>query len=893
MPDEFALGRCLGCPLQGRKTVPFVGPRTSKLALVGEYPSFNEAKKGEPFVGKAGGLLDQILTFLGLTRADVRLGNAILCGPVTDEDKEASWFGEVVERCAMRCAVEGDLGDAKVIVTLGGTGAWSLLGKPVVLGGKWPMRGSVLHTKDNRIVIPTWNPAAILKAGGSDTNTRLSDADSETIGLDILRGWRLSTGELTEFQPRLIMEGDPKVFAKWCRECDWRVAIDVETDGIDPLTCKLLSVGLARRFPPREPVPFSPLGGIGSDVPTLRPADKVEAISFWWPNADDEAREELRALLDNGIVTKTFHNLAFDVIVLERLFGPIHGGMVDTMLLSHARFPDVRVNLSDVAQTWLAVKPWKHDYHTRDQKHADAVEKAQAKGYKVPTWSEERVMSLLEYNAMDAATTIGIEEPLVDECDREKVLEVAAIDTALAQEAYKMTVRGVLIDPEVRARVKKETEGRLVSAEERLNRLVSEGMRNPVDREAALALDALLKKNDGKINYNSAAMLNFAFDVCGVKVPASKGSVTKTGQRALNKRALAAISDHPLVAALSNCRGMARVVSVFFTEGKGVMVLGPDGRLHIPWKVHGTPTGRWASGADKEDEGADDTVSINLQNWPEWLRAMVVAPPGHVLIGCDEKALEYRCIAQLAGEQSLLNLFNDPAQPDLHNLNCARLYGPRWLAQDPDGADNPFEKEQRKIHRKALRAVTKNGLYGAMYLGSEETIQLTIQSRALRETDEFVAETFRRISRAQCREFVEAIPKLWPSIEKWRRWAVRDAEENHEVRTPLSGRRRIWPLGMVDPTQAVNTRIQSLGGDLVNQAFLKLTERLPPQAKIILQVHDSVVVECPEEMVDAVEKIVVECMTKDLELPDQFDPSVMHRCLYTVDAKRGHAWNEV
>lgn len=1278
MEKNLVLDQCFGCPLEKRKLVPFIGPRTSKLAVVDEYVSYNEAKKGEPFTGRAGQLLDAILESMNLSRADIRLGNAILCGPFTDEDKTAKWLPEVVERCARRCHAAGDLGEAKVVVTLGGTGAWGVLGRQIVLGGKWPERGAIHRDRDGRIVIPTWNPAAILKAGGSDTNSRLSDADAETISLDILRGWRLSTGEIQEFKPRLQLISDPKEFTRWCNESDWRVAIDVETDGVDPITCKLLSVGLARRYPPRDPVSFVPQRGIGSDVLTLRPADKVEAISFWWPNADAEAVQALKDLLDNGLVDKTWHNCltddsrvwmadgthkslgeivrkklpgpvlsvnpetgaveikrivgwvhnpvrpwkdwrrirvrgkgclritrdhrvrtsgswkqaglirvgdrirsrlramnfaeralifgsllgdmsvypakfrsaflavaheqkqvaylrfkaaclaefrpreecsvryggfsarngtrmhrvtthrdprlnevadicllrgqgrkrltqawlneltlpalaiwfcddgsvcnadngrsfsmqacvtaigesgrrllirhlrrrgwpacpwtrkdgqlyisiagprrrgldpvmhsfwsdlapfvprcmayklpvryrtmasdafwvaqyeaspwydevvevgplrrkegdrrryggytprpgklrglgqycievednhnffaegllvancSFDAIVLERILGVrIRGGRSDTMLLSHARFPDVRVNLADVGQTWLAIPPWKHEYHTRDRKHEKDIEQAQEKGYKIPTWSKDRVLSLLEYNAMDAAVTIGIEPPLVGECERERLLEVAATDVALSQEAQRMQEKGVLVDVEVREKLRKDTETRLATAEERLNRMIAEHMRDPADRDAARKLDEMLKKNDGKINYNSGPMLNLAFDVCGVEVPAIKGGVTKTGQRALNKKVLAAISDHPLVAALYACRGVRRVKNVFFTEGKGVMVLGPDGRLHIPWKVHGTPTGRWASGADKEDEGADDVVSINLQNWPEWLRAMVVAPPGYAIVGADFCQLEYRAISLLAGERPLLDLFNDPSQPDLHNMNCSRLYGLRWDALDPDRVDNPFEKEKMKKHRKALRAVTKNGLYGAMYLGSRETIQLTIQSRALRESDDFVADTFRRITKAQCQEFVDAIPRLWPSIERWRRWAVADAEENHEVRTPLSGRRRIWPLGMVDATQAVNTRIQSIGGDVMNARFLELQRRLPPEARIILQVHDSVDVECPQEMAQDVYKLMVDTLTTTVTLPDQFDPSVAHSCIFSVDAKIGHAWNEV
>lgn len=882
---NLVLEQCFGCPLQERKLVPFSGPRDAKLAVVGEYPYYNEIREQRPFVGQAGDLLDLILDFLGLDRHDLRMGNAVLCGPVDEEDRTAPWFGEVVQRCRTRREAMNDIGDAQYVVALGGTAAWGLLGRRVVLGGKWPVRGALHHTPDGRVVIPTWDPAAILRAGGSDGKGRLSDADSETIGLDILRAWRLATGVLHEFQPTIRLMSDPHEFAEWCRNADWRVAVDIETDSIDPVTCKLLSVGLARRFSPWESTtPFSPLDGVGSDVPTLRPADPVEAISFWWPNADDEAREELRALLDNAIVTKTFHNHSFDAIVLERLIGPVH--MVsDTIYLTHARFPDVRVNLADVAQTWLPIRPWKYQFHHADHKLSADLERMQQKGYRIPTWDQTRVEALLEYNAMDAAATIGAELPLVEECDREGVTEVAALDLALAQEAYKMTARGVRIDPEVREKIDKDTHDRLRMAEERLNRLIADGMRDPADRKAAETLDPLLKKNDGRLNYYSNKDLGLALDVCGVPVPAGKGSLTKSGQRALNKKSLAAISDHPVVAATANCKGLARIISTFFGEKDGAVYnLGPDGRLHVPWKVHGTPTGRWASGKEKDDVGFDeDVVSINLQNWPTWLRAMVTPEPGCVFVGADEAQLEYRCLALQSGEPILLGLFNDPSRPDLHNDSCARLYGPRWVALDPDLVDNPFEANHRKKQRKALRTVTKNGLYAAAYLANLLTVQQTLQSRAFRESDPEVAETLRRVSKPQCQEFIDAFPKLWPTLDAWRQRMVEEVTRTHETRCPISGRRRIWPLGMVEPSKCVNTPTQTLAGAIMNLAFLTIQEKLPPDAKIILQVHDSVVVECPKEQGDLVKKIITDAMTTTYTIGD-------HTCQFIGDAKSGMSW---
>jgi uracil-DNA glycosylase family 4 len=883
MPKNLLLGQCMGCRFEDRQMVPFVGPTSAKLAVVGEYNGREEFKTSIPFTGQAGQVLDGVLEEIGVPRAELRIGNAVICGPLTEEDKEADWFPEVVDRCSMRCAVEKDLGDAKVVVALGGHAALSLLGHKIIMGGRTPVRGSVFHDRDGRIVIPTWNPDAILRAGGSDGKNKLSDADVETIGKDIRKAWDLAHGTISLFKPVVQLESDPAKFVEWVRGCGSRVSIDVETNSADPLTCKLLSVGLARRVRPHHASPPQEASG-RSDVPIPAPADEVvEAISFWWPNANEECREALMWLLVDECVTKTYHNLQFDVAVLSRVIDcRVRGPISDTMLLSHARFPDCRVDLGSVAQTWLSLPAWKASYHTWDREREKAIEKAKEKGYTVQAWPEDRVIRLMTYNAWDVAATAAAEPKLVEECEKEGVLIPAAIDVALARVAWKMTYNGVYIDQKIREEVRDDTEQRLKSSYDRMQQIVQQCLANPVNREAAAALSLEIQKDGGEFNPYNQTALPLALDAAGVEVKAGKNSLTATGKRATNKKALAEVSDHPLVAAVFAYKGYSRQKSNFFEKGK--LDVGFDHRLHMPWKIHGTPTGRWSSGGDDDDES--DTASVNLQNWPGAMRKMVVASSGNVLVGADYKALEYRVVALLAGEQSLLDLFNDPTGPDLHNTNAARLFGSQWDELDPATTDNPFEANRRKTERKILRGLTKNGLYGAMYKGSAGTIQVNLQSRSLKESDPKFAETLRRITKKQCQGFVDAIPRLWPDIEKWRNWAIKDAEDNQCTITPLSGRRRVWPLGMVEPTQAINTRVQSTAGDVMNWRFLELSERLPPEAKIILQVHDSVVVECPETMGADIEKLLVEVLTVDLPLNG-------NHCIFSVEAKIGHSWADV
>jgi len=265
---------------------------------------------------------------------------------------------------------------------------------------------------------------------------------------------------------------------------------------------------------------------------------------------------------------------------------------------------------------------------------------------------------------------------------------------------------------------------------------------------------------------------------------------------------------------------------------------------------------------------------------------MVCAQKGDMLAGADFSQLEYRAIALLSGEGTLLNLFNDPAKPDLHSTNAARLYGTAWDMVDPEKASEPKEKERRKTQRKLLRKLTKMGLYGALYFGSASTIQANLRAEALRESDPEMASYLRNMPIQQCQKFVDSIPKLWPKVEEFRQRRAVEVPQDCMWVAPLSGRKRFWPLAMVDKTQCFNNTIQSLAGDIMNWRTLELMEVLPKHAEIILQVHDSIVIECPEEMVGEVRELLDKVLTVELTLGG-------HSCLFPVDSAVGKSWSEV
>lgn len=1229
---------------------------------MGEAPGHNEVREKHAFIGKSGDLLNRIAGHLGIDRREILIGNAILCGPINEDDKARPEFHDALVRCRERREAEGDLAGIEVVLAAGGSAAEGLTGDRVVLGGRQPRRGALHRDPQGRAVFPTWHPAALLRAGGDSSKGGkkagggLSDAEVETFGFDMERSWQFACGQRKLFQPVVTITDRPSTFVSWVQANAMRAsmtAIDVETDSVDPTTASLLSVGLAIQTPKGE----------------------TRAISFWWPGADAAALEALRRLLTREEMLGVYHNCQYDLSVLERHIVAPRNRVFDTMLAMHAAFPECKLDLGSVSHTFLVVPPWKFLFREWERKNKKQVEARSA----------EWIRRLSEYNALDAACTVANVDPLRVECEKRKVLQIADLDVEQALIARKMTERGLYISEERRAELRTNFEEHERKALDKLSRMVVEavqetfktglhgeevekllaeiqkssnkGLPKPrlkkikakkpkkrrkkkdavaqlwlaatavwtVPQSGALPVPVVASSLPGsdkpaehppaepgpgmvldlrsadstppadppaqdqytvvyppipdKVWRNKAwnplstAQLRLAFDICGVQLPAN--AVTKKGQRSLSKHVLVQVFDHPIVGAVIEARKYRRLLSVYF-ESEGSKIA-EDHRLRVGWKVHGTPTGRWSSGAGG---GGVGDIGIAVQNWPVLLRRMVVAPPGYSLVGADycvapetkilrrdlrwtaaadvavgdelvafeesldsrsemrpavveavghrvtesfrvvtdrgevicsgehrwpvlrpcvgdcgqyrrrrwmktsavkqgdaipflcdpwdadvsldgsylagfldgegsvaagkrsrggrknayrvgfgqnpgplldhvnrliaEKGfatsftvsesgcrhyrfvgrqsglrvlgqlrpvrllpladrlwvgrhwsrtlrkaivrrvepigrrrvisirtstgtfvangflshnsqLEFRMIALLSGETTLLDVFNDPTGGrDLHSENAARLYEHVWTECDPTSVVDPLHggrldakqvKAITKLHDKnvplpeiaeqfgwselgltqvldfagrrvLIRKFTKTGLYAAVYGAVPPTVQSQLRAQSLKETDPKFARMLREVSLKQCQTFVDAVPRFWPKLSRWREEQISIRQRTGVWVCPWSGRRRVWPMGRVDPTQTVNTPVQGASGSLMNDRFVTLGRLLPPDVHIILQVHDSVTLEAPQAIANDVKQLVEKTMTATLEHGG-------HRCLFTVEAAVGPSWDVV
>ncbi len=151
---------CVACPeLVASRTTVVAGdaPPGARLALVGEAPGAAEDRTGRPFVGKAGALLDRLLTEAGLDRSGVAVVNVLQCRPPGNRTPTAT----ETTRCRGWLERKLHLIAPELVVTLGLSAAAAFLGRGVRLAS---VRGEV-HEVDGRRILPTYHPSAAIRFG--------------------------------------------------------------------------------------------------------------------------------------------------------------------------------------------------------------------------------------------------------------------------------------------------------------------------------------------------------------------------------------------------------------------------------------------------------------------------------------------------------------------------------------------------------------------------------------------------------------------------------------------------------------------------------------------------------------------------------------------------------
>ncbi len=346
-------------------------------------------------------------------------------------------------------------------------------------------------------------------------------------------------------------------------------------------------------------------------------------------------------------------------------------------------------------------------------------------------------------------------------------------------------------------------------------------------------------------NINSTRQLGeLLFDKLGLP-PVKK---TKTGY-STNADVLEKLKNkHPIIPAIMDYRMLTKLKSTY-ADGL-IKQIGTDGRIHTTFQNLVTATGRLSS------------TEPNLQNIPvrtdmgAEIRKMFVPKPGCVLVDADYSQIELRVLAHIADDAVMQKAFCDGT--DIHTVTAAQVFGV------PVDQVTPLQRR----HAKAVN-------FGIVYGISEFSLAEDIG-----------------VSRYEAKAYIDNYLTNYAGVRQYMKDVVENARQIGYTQT-MFGRRRYIPelkssnfnIRSGAERIALNTPIQGTAADLIKIAMLRVEQALNaryPEAQLLLQVHDELIVECPEEIAPQVAGLVSQEMERIAQL----------RVPLTAEAKFGKSWYE-
>ncbi len=347
----------------------------------------------------------------------------------------------------------------------------------------------------------------------------------------------------------------------------------------------------------------------------------------------------------------------------------------------------------------------------------------------------------------------------------------------------------------------------------------------------------------GEFNINSTKQLGAVlFEQLGLP-PVKK---TKSGY-STNADVLAQLRDrHPIIPAIMDYRMLTKLNS---TYAEGLQkVIADDGRIHTTFQNTVTATGRLSS------------TDPNLQNIPvrtelgSEIRKMFVPREGFVLVDADYSQIELRVLAHIAGDKAMQDAFR--SGEDFHAVTASQVFGVPLSEVTP-------------LMRRNAKAVN----FGIVYGISEFSLAQDIG-----------------VSRYEAKDYIESYLRKYPGVRDYMHDIVETARTQGYVETLFHRRRYIPEIKSTNfnvrsgaERIALNTPIQGTAADIIKLAMVRVFHALEAealQARLVLQVHDELIVECPAFEAPR----VMELVTREMEQAVQLDVPLV------AEAKMGESW---
>ena len=435
-----------------------------------------------------------------------------------------------------------------------------------------------------------------------------------------------------------------------------------------------------------------------------------------------------------------------------------------------------------------------------------SIETLIGKGAKQLTMDMVGVERVAEYAAEDADVTLRLKHVLYPEVEKKAMLDLYHnIEAPMIDVLAAMEMAGVTVDCEALARY-------AVELREMLQRLESEV------REMA---------GEPALNINSSRQLGEV--LFGKLRITDKPKMTKTKQFSTEEEYLQGFAhDFPIVSKILEYRGVKKLLSTY-VEALPELVNKDTGKIHTSYNQAVTATGRLSS------------TNPNLQNIPvrdalgKPIRAAFVASDAeHTLVAADYSQIELRLMAHLSGDEALIEAFKQGE--DIHAATAARLYG-KGVA------------EVTSDERRSAKTANFGIIYGISAFGLAQRLD---------------------ISNRDAKELITNYFETYPGVKRYMDDAVAKATTEGYVETMFGRRRTLHDITSSNRTvrglaerNAINAPIQGSAADIMKLAMVEIYRRFEAEgirSKMIMQVHDEVVVDTLNEELESVKRIVKEAM---------------------------------
>jgi DNA polymerase-1 len=589
------------------------------------------------------------------------------------------------------------------------------------------------------------------------------------------------------------------------------ISFDVETTGLDKMKAGIVGICLAVEPPIGYYIPTGHL-----EQPEQATTGQMSLFAGETTLAANQlpldlVLEAIRPAMTDPNIPKVAHNAKYDYTILDLHRLRVSPITFDTMI---AEF------LTNPASKYKGLKDLARH---RLGMEMTPISKLIGTGRNQKSFAEVPVEEATPYGAADADMTLRLVPPLQTEIKEKGVEKILELEMPLVEVLSTMEQTGVALDVDFFQEMSQQLKLRLAMLESEIHEIAG----GPFNINSTQQLsDVLFKRLDlphEGLKRNKSGHYSTAANVLeGLKASDSTG----------------------IIKAIGEYRELRKLKSTY-VDALPQMVNPQTGRIHTSFNQTGAVTGRIASN------------SPNLQNIPirsevgQQIRKGFITEPGWLFLAADYSQVELRILAHISQDESLLRAFHQ--DQDVHRTTAAAVYGVDF---------DEVTYDQRRF----AKAVNFGLIYGMGAFRLARDSDLTLS-----EAEAYIIEYFER----------------FPGIRRYLDETKELAKTQGYVET-LLGRRRYFPIFKVPASgsnrqammraerEAVNHPIQGTAADVIKIAMLQLHESLANfQARMVLQVHDELVLEVPQEELEEVRSLMVDIMSHayKLDVPLKVDAS--------------------